>query len=275
MALIKKLNIDYHFKVLGCQAAVFGGPPVPGSDNREASSFRSRIRTGMGLQSLQEVTDSIVEKANAQPGLARVFTTFKARGARSTSTSIARRPSRWELRLSDVFDTLNVNMGSVYVNQFNQFGRIWQVNMQAAGHFRTNVDDLGLLFVRNRQGQPVPLASLIAVHNDSGPVFVMRYNDLTSSAINGGTKPGFSSGQAISLMEQLCDENLPSGMSYSWTNISYQETTAGNAGDAHLRIRGGARLFWCLCAVYEKWGLPLAVILVVPMCLLSSIVGLV
>jgi multidrug efflux pump len=188
--------------------------------------------------------------------------------------------------LEDVNSTLNANMGSVYVNQFNKFGRIWQVNVQAAGEFRTEVDKLKLLQVRNREGQPVPLGAVLRVRNDSGPVFVMRYNNNNSAAINGGTKPGFSSGQAISVMEQLCKENLPQGMSDEWTNISYQQVTADRSG---ITIPGTGFLlpmvlcifafavgmvFLVLSALYESWKLPLAIILVVPMCLLSAIAGL-
>jgi multidrug efflux pump len=165
-------------------------------------------------------------------------------------------------------------MGSVYINQFNEFGRIWQVNIQAAGTFRTRTDDLGLLQVRNRQGEMVPLATLIRVRNDSGPVFVMRYNDVNSSAINGGTRPGFSSGQAISVMERLCEQNLPPGMAYEWTNISYQEVTAGSSGILIFGL-GVVLIFLVLAAMYESWGLPFSVLLVVPMCLLSSVAGLV
>jgi multidrug efflux pump len=173
-----------------------------------------------------------------------------------------------------VFSTLNANMGSEFINQFNEFGRVWQVNVQAEGSFRTSVDDLRLLYVRNKQGDPVPLASLIRVRNDNGPVFVMRYNDLNSAAVNGGTKPGFSSGQAIAVMGRLCDQNLPEGMGYEWTNISYQQVTAGKSGILIFGL-GVVLIFLILAALYESWGLPLSIILVVPMCLLSSIAGLV
>jgi len=128
--------------------------------------------------------------------------------------------------------------------------------------------------VRNRQGQMVPLGALVTVRNDSGPTFIMRYNNLGSAAINGGNKPGFSSGQAISLMGQLSDQSLPTGMGYEWTNISYQEVTAGNTG-IYVFALAVALVFLILAALYESWGLPLAIILVVPMCLLSSVVGLV
>jgi multidrug efflux pump len=170
--------------------------------------------------------------------------------------------------------TLNANMGSVYINQFNQFGRIWQVNLQAEGVFRADVENLKLLQVRNRQGQMVPLGAFLKVHYDSGPVFVMRYNNLNSSAVNGATREGFSSGQALSLMEKLCDENLPTGMGHEWTNISYQEKTAGNTG-IFVFACAVVLVFLVLAAQYESWGLPFAIILVVPMCLLCSIAGLV
>jgi multidrug efflux pump len=120
----------------------------------------------------------------------------------------------------------------------------------------------------------VPLGAVIRVRNDSGPVFVMRYNDLNSSAVNGGTRPGFSSGQAISVMEQLCDQNLPSGMGYEWTNISYQQVTAGNTG-IDIFFFAVALVFLVLAALYESWKLPFGILLVVPMCLLASIAGLV
>src|SRR5262249_38760195 len=149
--------------------------------------------------------------------LTRVFTTFSANTAQLYIDIDREKVKQMGVSLGDVFDTLNTNMGSVYINQFNEFGRIWQVNIQAEGDYRTKVADLGLLYVRNRDGQPVPLGSLIHVRDDAGPVFVMRYNDLNSAAINGGTLPTLSSGQAISLMEQLCDQNLPDGMGYEWT----------------------------------------------------------
>jgi multidrug efflux pump len=273
-AIIRKLNIEYHFKVLGCQAAVFGAPPVPGLGQSGGFQLQIEDLTGMGLQALQEVTDTIVQKANAQPGLARVFTTFSASTPQRYLDIDREKAKQMGVALNDVFNTLNSNMGSVYINQFNEFGRIWQVNIQAEGKFRTSVDDLGLLYVRNKKGEQVPLASLIRVRNDSGPVFVMRYNDVNSSAINGGTRPGFSSGQAISVMERLCNENLPAGMGYEWTNISYQEVTAGSSGIVIFAL-GVVLIFLVLAAMYESWGLPLSIILVVPMCLLSSIAGLV
>jgi multidrug efflux pump len=273
-AIARAVNLKYHADVLGCQAAAFGAPPVPGLGQSGGFQLQIEDRTGMGLRALQEATDTIVEKTNHQPGLARVFSTFRANTPQLYVDIDREKAKEMGVTLADVFKTLNANMGSMYVNQFNEFGRIWQVNVQAAGAFRTSVDDLGLLSVRNGQGRQVPLGTLIRVRNDSGPVFVMRYNDMNSSAVNGGTQPGFSSGQAISVMERLCAETLPAGMAYEWTNISYQEVTAGSSG---VFVFGLAVLFvfLVLAALYESWALPLSILLVVPMCLLSSIAGLV
>ncbi|MBY0522430.1 MAG: efflux RND transporter permease subunit [Gemmataceae bacterium] len=273
-ALIQKLNHQYYTTVLGARAPVFGAPPVPGLGQGGGFQLQILDRTGLGFKALQEVTETVVEKSNEQPGLVNVFTTFKANTPQYYLEIDREMAKTMGVSLNDVFNTLNVNMGSVYVNQFNEFGRIWQVNIQAEGEFRRSIEDIKLLKVRNNQGQAVPLASMVRARDDSGPVFVMRYNNLNSTAINGNTRPGFSSGQAISVIDTLADQNLPQGMSYDWTNLSYQEVTAGNTG-IFVFAFAVTLVFLVLAALYESWGLPLAIILVVPMCLLSSITGLV
>jgi multidrug efflux pump subunit AcrB len=284
--IIRKLNQRYAKEIPSCRAVVFGAPPVPGLGQGSGFQLQIEDETGLGLEALQEATDTIVKKANEQPGLSQVFTTFNARTPEIYLDVDREAAMQMGVSLEDVNNTLNANMGSVYVNQFNKFGRIWQVNVQAAGEFRTEVDKLKLLQVRTREGQPVPLGAVLRVRNESGPVFVMRYNDNDSAAINGATKPGYSSGQAIAVMEQLCKDNLPQGMTYEWTNISYQEVTADRSG---IPIPGtGIQLpmvlgifafavgmvFLVLSSLYESWKLPFAIILVVPMCLLSAIIGL-
>ncbi len=273
-AIIKKLNTVYYMEVMEAKVAVFGAPPVPGLGQSGGFQLQIVDRTGMGLQALQEATETVVKKANAQPGLARVFTTFTANTPQLYLNIDRENAISMGITLNSVFETLNANMGSMYVNQFNRFGRIWQVNVQAEGDFRTNAENLRLLQVRNRTGGMVPLGAIMTVQNSSGPVFDMRYNNLNTAAINGGTAPGFSSGQAITLMEKLCDDTLPAGMGYEWTNISYQEVTAGNTAILIFAF-AVVLVFLVLSALYESWGLPLSIILVVPMCLLSSIAGLV
>lgn len=271
--LIDRLNKEFYVKVLSAMAPVFGAPPVPGLGQGGGFQLQIEDRTGLGFRVLQEATDEVVAKAKVQPGLRNVFTTFRANTPQIYLNIDREKAKQMGVTLQDVFNTININMGSLYINQFNEFGRIWQVNIQAEGEYRRQVDQLQLLEVRNKQGQTVPLWSLLTVRPDTGPVFVMRYNDLNSAAVNGGTAPGFSSGQAISLMEQICNQTLPSGMGFEWTNLSYQEVTAGNTGILIFGL-GVGMIFLVLAALYESWGLPLAIILVVPMCLLASIVGI-
>jgi multidrug efflux pump len=272
--IIRRLNVEYYLHVPACQALVFGAPPVPGLGQSGGFQLQIEDRSGLGFAALQQATETIVRQANHQPGLARVFTTFQANSPQLYLDIDRARAKQMGVTLDDVFQTLTINMGSEYINQFNEFGRVWQVNIQAEGQFRKSAEDLKLFMVRNRQGEMVPLGSLVQVRYDNGPVFVMRYNDNNSAAINGMSRPGFSSGQAISVMERLCDENLPEGMAYQWTNISYQEVHAGNTG---ILVFGFAVMlvFLVLAAQYESWSLPFAIILVVPMCLLAAIAGLV
>src|SRR5262249_15862214 len=211
-AIIRHLNVEYAKNVLSCRAAVFGAPPVPGLGQSGGFQLQIEDRTGMGLRALQQATETIVQKANAQPGLARVFTTFRVTTPQLYLDIDREAVMQMGVSMSDVNKTLTANLGSLYINQFNVYGRIWQVNIQAEGDFRKDVEALKLLQVRNREGQSVPLGAVLRVRYDSGPVFVMRYNNENSAAINGGTQPGFSSGQALSLMGKLSDQNLPTGM---------------------------------------------------------------
>lgn len=280
--IIKELNKKFYAKVLGCKAAVFGAPPVPGLGQSGGFQMQVEDRQGLGLQALQEVTETVVEKANKQPGLTRVFSTFRATTPQLYLNIDREAVEQMGVSMNDVNNTLNANFGSLYVNQFNEFGRIWQVNIQAAGDFRTNAEYLKLLQVRNRQGDMVPLGSVLRIEYYSGPVFIMRYNNNNSSAINGSTDEGYSSGQALSVMEKLFEENKATGMVSEWTNISYQEDEASKAKVANvipmvIAIFGLAviAVFLVMSALYESWSLPFAIVLVVPMCLLSSIAGLV
>jgi multidrug efflux pump len=174
--------------------------------------------------------------------------------------------------VSDVFNALQIYLGSYYVNNFNEFGRTWQVNIQADPRFRDRVEDIELLQVRNNQGQMVRLGTVLSVRHTSGPVMVMRYNMYSSSAINGNTAPGTSSGQAIALMHELGASEMPRSMRSDWTELTYLQLQAGNTA-LYVFALAVVFVFLVLAAQYESWKLPLAVILVVPMCLLCSVVG--
>src|SRR5437660_5793107 len=176
------------------------------------------------------------------------------------------------LLVSDVFSTLQVYLGSYYVNNFNEFGRIWQVNVQADTRFRDRVADIRLLQVRNNQGQMIRLGTVLSVRNTSGPVSVMRYNMYSATAVTGNTSPGTSSGQGVGLMQELAGQELPRSMGFDWTELTFLQLQAGNTA-IYVFALAVVFVFLVLAAQYESWSLPLAVILVVPMCLLCSIVG--
>jgi multidrug efflux pump len=177
-----------------------------------------------------------------------------------------------EVEIHEVFETLQVFLGSLYVNDFNLFGRTWQVIVQSDMRFRDQLDDIARLKIRNQHGQMVPLGSLANIEMQNGPLVLTRYNMYPASFINGAASAGTSSRQAIDRMDQLALEYLPPSMATEWTEMAYIELLAGNTA---MIVFGFAvvMVFLVLAAQYESWSLPLAVILVVPMCLLSAIAG--
>src|SRR5207248_2018701 len=172
----------------------------------------------------------------------------------------------------ELFATLQVNLGSLYVNDFNRFGRTWQVNVQASESYRSQLADLTRIKVRNVAGQMVPLSALVRVREVPGPVMVIRYNMYPAAAINGNAARGVSSGQALTLMEKAARKELPQSMRSEWTELALLQLQTGNTA-LLVFLLAVVLVFLVLAAQYESWALPLAVILVVPMCLLCSIAG--
>jgi len=178
-----------------------------------------------------------------------------------------------QVRIDDIFQTMQGYLGSFYVNDFNQFGRTYQVNIQADERFRQEPEQIKRLKVRNANGNMIPLGSFMQIQNGAGPDRVMHYNGFTTAEINGGPSPGYSSGQAQKAIEKILDETLPLGMSYQWTEITYQQQLAGNAGLIIFPLVVFL-VFLVLAAQYESLRLPLAIILVVPMTLFSAMTGI-
>jgi multidrug efflux pump len=176
--------------------------------------------------------------------------------------------------VNEIFSALQIYLGSYYVNNFNEFGRTWQVNVQADQKFRNNVNDIRQLQVRNNQGQMVRLGTFVDVRDTVGPVMLMNYNMYAATAITGNTTPGTSSGQAIEIMQEICAKELPRSMAYEWTELTWLQLEAGNKA-MYVFALAVMFVFLVLAAQYESWSLPLAVILVVPMCLLCSVTGVV
>jgi multidrug efflux pump len=222
------------------------------------------------LAQLQRFSDQIVERGNNTPGLQGLFNSSRANTPWLYLEIDRTKCMALGVPLSELFNTLQVYLGSYYVNNFNEFGRTWQVNIQADERFRGDASDIGQLQVRNDKGQMIRLATLLDVGNTSGPVAVMRYNMYSSTAITGNAAPGTSSGEAIRLMQEIADQELPRSMASDWTELAYMQLQAGNTATGVFAL-AVVFVFLVLAAQYESWKLPLAVILVVPMCLLCSL----
>ncbi len=247
-------------------------PPVRGLGTGGGFKMQVQDRSGAGLLALQDATNQLADAARAEPGLTQIFAPFRATTPQLYAEIDRVKAKMLDVPLASVFATLQVYLGSVFVNEFNLFGRTYRVTAQAESSYRDEPEDIARLKTRNRAGGVVPLGSLVDIQEKTGPDRVVRYNLYPAAEINGDTLPGISSGQSIDAMERLAAETLPAGFSYEWTDIAYQQKLAGNAA---LFIFPLCVLFafLTLAAQYESWSLPLAVILIVPMCLLAAIAG--
>ncbi|WP_337880554.1 multidrug efflux RND transporter permease subunit [Rheinheimera sp.] len=252
--------------------AIFPPPPVQGLGTIGGFRLQIQDRANLGYEALFGVTMQVMQKAWATPELAGVFSSYQVNVPQLDLDVDRTKAKQQGVNLDEVFQTLQVYLGSTYVNDFNQFGRTYQVNIQADEQFRQNPEQIRQLKVRNNQGEMIPLGSFVTVKHVAGPDRVMHYNGYTTAEINGGPAPGFSTGEAQAAIEKILAETLPPGMTYEWTELSYQQILAGNT---ELLIFPLVILlvFMVLAAQYESLTLPLAIILIVPMTLLSAMTG--
>ena len=247
-------------------------PPVRGLGN--AGGFRMQVqeRTGAEVGRVLASTLELMGRARQNPNLTGVFTTYSANSPQ-IYLEIDRQKARiLNVPIGNIFETLQVNLGTAYVNDFNAFGRVYQVRAQADQHFRVEQRDLNRLRVRSATGALVPLGTIVDIRQVAGPDLVQRYNMYTSVPLQGNAAPGVSSGQALDAMEQLARATLPQGMSDEWTELAYQERLTGSTA-AFIFALSVLFVFLVLSAQYESWTLPLAIILIVPMAVLSALAG--
>ncbi|MFO2462735.1 efflux RND transporter permease subunit [Pseudomonas sp. 15FMM2] len=251
---------------------VFPPPPVPGLGATGGFKMQVEDRGGAGLDALVQQTQMLMMKATESGQLAGLMTSLDVNAPQLDVVIDRTQVKSQGVLLSDVFEALQVYLGSLYVNDFNRFGRTYKVTAQADTDHRMQAEAIGRLQVRNAAGDMLPLSSFVTVTPSSGPDRVIHYNGYPSADISGGAMPGVSSGQAVSLMERLAKEVLPEGMTFEWTDLTYQQKLAG---DSALFIFPLCVLlaYLILAAQYNSWLLPLAVLLIVPMCLLSAIIG--
>jgi multidrug efflux pump len=248
-------------------------PPVRGIGTTGGFKMEVQDTHGGDLSQLEMVAQSIVAAANQTPGLASVFTTFNTRTPKIYADIDRVRAEMLGVNADDIFQTLEVYLGSQYVNDFNFLGRTYRVTAQADGQFRQDLHAIAQLKTRNSKGQMVPLGSVASFRDIAGPYRVEHFNVFPAAAVQGGTAPGYSSGYGLATMERLATANLPEGYAYQWTELAYQEQLAGNTA-IYVFMASVVFVFLLLAAQYESWALPLAVVLIVPMCLLAAVSGL-
>jgi len=251
---------------------VVPAPPILGLGTTGGFKLSVEDRADLGADALYAAVQEALKKSYQNPALMGSFSTYQINVPQLNVNVDREKVKRQNVKLSDVFQTLQVYLGSLYVNDFNKFGRTYQVVAQADAPYRSHVEDILPLQTRNAAGQMVPLGSLLTIDQTFGPDIVQRYNAYRSADINGGAAPGYSSGQAQAAMAKILAETLPRGMTFEWTDLAYQQLVSGNTS-LYVFPLCVLFVFLVLAAQYESLTLPLAIILIVPMCLLAAITG--
>lgn len=271
-SILTKLRKRFSAEVPEAIVNVFPAPAVSGLGRAGGFKLMIEDRGDNGLNRLQTAVDQMIEQGNKQPGATGMFTVFNANSPQLFVDVDRKKCLAEGVDLADLFGTLQSYLGSRYVNDFNRLGRTWQVIVQADMRFRDQIEDVRRLGVRNARGSMVPVGSVAEVKLISGPLVLTRYNMYPAAAIQGSAAAGYSTGQALSVLEKLADHVLPASIAAEWSEIAYLERTNQSTG-MHVFGFSVVFVFLVLAALYESWALPLAVILVVPMCVLSSIAG--
>ena len=281
-AILAKLRKRLASEIPDGRVLVFGPPAVRGLGNAGGFKLMVEATGDADFDALQDAADNLAAKGTEQPGLTGLFSSFSARTPQLYVDIDREKVKTMGVQLTDVFDALQADLGSFYVNDFNRFGRTWQVNVQADARFRTDADAIRQIKVRNANGDMVPLGAVAPVRESAGPAQIIRYNMFPAAAINGASLPGLSTGQVISTMEGLAGRDLPQGMTTEWSDLMFLQKESSKI--EQLRdlqqnpmaafVMGSLLVFFVLAGLYENWSLPLAVILVVPMCLLSAMAGI-
>jgi multidrug efflux pump len=247
-------------------------PSVNGMGAIGGFKLQIEDRADLGVAALAEATNAIIGKAYQNPALAGVFTGFRPATPQLDAEVDWVKAESMGISKQDISQALQVYLGSLYVNDFNRFGRTWQVVVQADQQYRSRAEDIAKLKVRNTRGEMVPLGTVLKVKESSGPDRVMHYNSYLSAEINGGPAPGYSSGQAEAAIAQIAKETLPKGMAFEWTELTYQQILAGNTAGFVFPLCI-VLVFLVLAAQYESLRLPLSIIMVIPLTLLSALLG--
>ncbi|XZE46070.1 efflux RND transporter permease subunit [Pirellulaceae bacterium SH467] len=269
---------DLRAKLRSIQEAeivVIGAPPIDGLASTAGMKMQVQDRAGAGPQALQGALANLTESAKVEPRLTGSYSNFTANEPQLFIDINREKAKAAKVALNDVFSTLQIYLGSAYANDITRFGRNWQVSLQADSSFRAKPTDIGRLKVRNSDGEMVPLATLIEIQNVSGPGIVYRFNMYPTADFISNPAPGQGSGDTIQLMEGIAKRELPSTMSFEWTELAFQQILVGKDLLTKLVFPLAVIfVFMVLAAQYESWSMPMAILLIVPMCLLAAVAGL-
>ncbi len=252
--------------------AMLPPPPVQGLGTLGGFKLQIEDRSNQGYQALDLVTKAFMDKASKAPELTGLFSSYQVNVPQLYADIDRTKARQYGVAVTDVFDTMQIYLGSLYVNDFNKFGRTYTVRVQADAPYRARAEDVGQLKVRSANGTMIPLAAVLNIKNSAGPERAMRYNGFLSSDVNGGPAPGYSSGQAQAAVERIAAETLPPGFPFEWTELTYQDVITGNSAMWVFPL-AVLLVFLVLAAQYESLTLPIAIILIVPMSLLAAMTG--
>jgi multidrug efflux pump len=269
--IAKSLNQKFA-QIKDAKISVFSPPPVLGLGTLGGFKLQLEDRGALGYQALHDATEAFIAAAAKAPELGPLFSSYDINIPQLDVEVDRVKAQQLGVPIDEVFSTLQIYLGSLYVNDINRFGRVYQVRVQADAHYRAFSQDIGQLKARSRTGEMVPLDSLLRVKPTYGPEMVVRYNGFTAADLNGGPAPGYSNNQAQAAIERIAKETLPAGIKFEWTDLAYQQQLAGNAAMMVFPICV-LLVFLVLAAQYESLTLPLAVIMIVPMSLLSALLG--
>ena len=253
-------------------SAIFPPPPVQGLGAIGGFKLQLEDKAGLGYEALDAAVKGFMAKAYTTPELVGMFSSYQVNVPQLYADVDRAKARQLNVPLTEIFNTLQIYLGSVYVNDFNKFGRTYSVRVQADANYRAQAEDIGKLEVRSSSGEMIPLSAVLNVTSSAGPERAMRYNGFLAADINGNTAPGYSSGQARAAIERIAAETLPAGVTFEWTELTYQEIIAGNTGILIFPL-SILLVFLVLAAQYESLTLPLSIIMIIPMALLAALGG--
>jgi HAE1 family hydrophobic/amphiphilic exporter-1 len=273
-AIIAKINGALATQVPEAIAFAFMPPSIPGLGSAGGFSFWLQDRSGGSVEFLQQNLNTFLEAARKRPEIGAVTTQFSASVPQIYADVDRDKALKQGVAIADVYQTLQAYLGGLYLNQFNRFGRQWRVYLQAEGQMRNSENDIGNYYVRNKDGEMVPLSALVTTRKISGPEYTNRFNLYRAVQILGAAAPGYSSGQAMAALEQVAHEVLPREIGYDWADLSYQEKQASGGAIKSFAL-SLIFVFLILAALYESWSLPFSVLLTVPVAISGAFLGLV